>query len=98
MAPKITIDKDLRELIPSYLKNRNDELPQLAALLAKADYEALRRSGHQLAGSGGGYGFDRISEIGKALESAAREGRAEEIVKLHSELECYLKNLEIVYE
>jgi len=51
-----------------------------------------------LAGSGGGYGFARISELGRALESAAIAGNAAEIGKLISELAQYLDDLELVYE
>ncbi len=98
MANKIIIDADLRELIPSYLKNRNDELPVLSEFLAGADYEALRKSGHQLAGSGGGYGFTRISEIGRELEAAALAGNGEETRKLIAGLSDYLGNLEIEYD
>lgn len=65
-------DPDMQELIREYV----GELPALCARLAAAadagDAAALERLGHQLKGSGGGYGFPQLSERGAKLESAAR--------------------------
>ena len=98
MANKIIVDEELRGLIPAYLENRHAELPRLAEYLARADFAALRNTGHQLAGSGGAYGFARVSELGRAVESAALAGKAAELEKLISELAGYLGDLELVYE
>jgi hypothetical protein len=35
------------------------------------DYAMIRTLGHQMAGTGGGYGFEPITEIGTALEESA---------------------------
>jgi HPt (histidine-containing phosphotransfer) domain-containing protein len=40
--------------------------------LEQSDFAAIRDLGHKLSGTGAGYGFPRISEIGAALEAAAR--------------------------
>ncbi len=37
----------------------------------RGDYATIRTLGHQMAGTGGGYGFDPITEIGGALEESA---------------------------
>lgn len=94
----VNADPDLREIIPGFLKNRGEELPALAALLAAGDLDGLRKAGHKLAGSGGGYGFDRLSELGKALEAAAGAKDAPGAASLLAALKEYLENIEIVYE
>ena len=98
MSNKILVDAKLRDLVPAYLKHRDAELARLRGHLAAGDLDALQKIGHQLCGSGGGYGFARISELGRALERAAAEGRAEEIRKIISDLAGYLGAIELVYE
>ena len=49
-------------------------------------------------GSGGGYGFETITDIGMLLEQAANEGREEMIRREIVRLEDYLRQIEIVYD
>jgi len=51
-----------------------------------------------MKGSGAGYGFDTISEIGKSVEQAAKEKNSEEIQKQVKALSAYLDRVEVVYE
>lgn len=95
---RVVIEKDLQEIVPNYLQTRVSELPQLLAAHAAGDLETLRKSGHKLAGSGGGYGFDRLSEIGKTLETKALAGDAAACAVALADLKDYVENLEVVYE
>ena len=58
-------------LLPRYLSNRAAEVAALSEALERNDMEFIRRTGHNLKGSGGGYGLAQLSEIGRALESGA---------------------------
>lgn len=58
-------------LLPGYLSNRAAEVPVLLDALAREDFESLRRAGHNMRGSGAGYGLEQISEIGREIEAAA---------------------------
>jgi hypothetical protein len=49
-----------------------------------------------MSGTGSGYGFARITEIGAALERAAREQNSDEIRVRVTELAGYLEHVEIV--
>ena len=72
---KITVhieDEDILELIPKYLDRLHCELGKLQDAIPTRDYETLRDIGHKIKGSGGGYGFDYISEIGRKLEGFAK--------------------------
>ena len=53
----------------------------------------MRILGHNMKGSGAGYGFDRITEIGACLEQAAGRRAAEEIRARAEELCRYLDGL-----
>ncbi len=94
---KVYIDKLIEDLIPGFLKNRRDDINKLREAVDRTDMEALANLGHALKGTGGGYGFEKISEIGKEIEHAARRNDTGVIWQLTSELETYLDTLEVVF-
>jgi hypothetical protein len=51
-----------------------------------------------MKGSGSGYGFDVVSEIGKSLEAAATARNKAEITMQSEKLKKYLARVEVVYE
>lgn len=94
----ITIDKDLEDLIPGYIENRRRDITSIEEALKKNDFETIRILGHSMKGSGGGYGFDAITDIGKRIEEAAKVMEPGEIGKQIASLSEYLHNINIVYE
>jgi HPt (histidine-containing phosphotransfer) domain-containing protein len=94
---QVTVDKDLEDLVPGFLANRERDIEKINSLLAKADFDGIRIVGHSMKGSGGGYGFEFITEIGAGLERAAMTGNSDAIRKAVLELQQYLKQVEIVY-
>ncbi len=60
-------------LVPVYLASKPQQIANARAALALNDFDPVRRFGHNLRGTGTGYGFPRIEEIGAALEHAASE-------------------------
>lgn len=58
----------MRALRQEYLASARERLPQMEGWLAAGELAELRSSAHKLAGSGGFYGFDAISDAGRALE------------------------------
>jgi HPt (histidine-containing phosphotransfer) domain-containing protein len=95
---RVYIDQDLEVLIPQYLENREEDIKELKQLIEEENYEKIRIIGHSLKGSGGGYGFDYLTELGSQIEKNAELKNAEEIRRLIQSLESYLNNLEIVYQ
>jgi PAS domain S-box-containing protein len=61
----------LAEQTPAYLLSCRDNVFTMAAALDRADFEAVIILGHNLRGSGGGFGFQAITDIGAGLEQAA---------------------------
>lgn len=64
--------------------------------LAKGDFETIRIKGHSMKGSGGGYGFDEITEIGALLEKGAKAVDGVVVGELISRLADYLANIDVV--
>lgn len=93
----VEVDADLADLVPNFLANRKKDLLQISAALEKSDVNALRIIGHNMKGVGGGYGFSDITEFGKLLEVAAKDGNNDAVRALHRDYAHYLDNLEVRY-
>lgn len=94
----VHVDAELKDLIPGFLNNRRKDIRILETAIEKDDYETIRKLGHSMKGSGGGYGFNTITDIGRSLENAAKEKNDEEIRKWVGKLLNYLQSVEVVYE
>jgi hypothetical protein len=95
---QVCIDPDLKELIPGFLDNRRGDIERLTQLLAARRFEDIRLIGHSMKGAGGGYGFDPITDIGAAIESAALGGDAAAVQAGIVALTDYLDRIEVVYD
>ena len=91
-------DPDLADLIPGYLANRKMDIAAIREALDKNDLDTVRIHGHSMKGSGGGYGFQTITDIGKMLEKNAQEGLNDGIRVQIEGLEEYLRQIEVVYD
>ena len=85
IAPPIVKGKSLRtdaavarmndkiaDRIPAYLQNCRHNADLMLEALDRVDFETVTFLGHQLSGSGGMFGFQDITDIGAAVELAAR--------------------------
>jgi HPt (histidine-containing phosphotransfer) domain-containing protein len=95
---RVTVAKDLEDLIPVFMKNRHKELDALRVALAAADFEQLRQLGHRMKGVGNSYGFAHVSTIGKYIEDGARSGDRAFLQASISEYGEYLSKVQIAYE
>jgi PAS domain S-box-containing protein len=95
---RFRVDASLAGLIPGFLENRRRDVETIAAALERADYDNVRILGHNMKGSGGGYGFERITELGASLEEAAGRRAPEDIRLKSAELKQYLDALYLEYE
>lgn len=94
----VRVDPELEEFISAYLESRRDDVRSVLTALAVEDFETIRILGHTMKGSGGGYGFDGISEIGGCLEETAKARNAEGIRRCVDQLIAYLERVEVVYQ
>ena len=95
---RVKVDPDLEELIPTFLANRDRDIASIRRALETGDLETTRGIGHSMKGSGGGYGFDEITEIGRAIEMASKDGDTDRVLRATVELEDYLRRVDIVFE
>jgi len=71
-APRTAeMDDAIAALIPKYLAAKPKQIEEARASLAAKDFEPIRRFGHNLKGTGRGYGFPPIETMGKEIEKAA---------------------------
>jgi PAS domain S-box-containing protein len=97
-AGVVRVDSSLETLLPSFLDNRRKDHAAIGPFLDEGDYENIRVLGHNMKGSGSGYGLDRITEIGAALEEAAELCAPVEIRACAADLVGYLDRLRVEYE
>ncbi len=94
----VQIDPDLEDLIPGFLNNRVNDVETIRSQLDSGNLDEIRILGHSMKGAGGGYGFDRITEIGDVIETAAVAGDLEVIRDAVDQLADYLARVEPVPE
>ena len=95
---RVHVDPDLQDLIPDYLKSRRKDLLNYQQALEKGDFDSIGVLGHSMKGSGGGYGFNDLSSIGRAIEKAAKNRDKESVHKSIIDLTEFLNKLEVVYD
>ena len=94
----VKIDADLEELIPGFLENRGRDRGSLQAALQESNFATMQSIGHSLKGVGGGYGFARMSELGAAIETAAKGQKLDELKGLIQQYGEYLDAVEVEFE
>ena len=93
----ITVERDLEDLIPLFMAQRQAEQAAIADALLSRNFEALRKIGHNVNGAGASYGFDRISELGERLNQAARAGDVTAIGEIRQAFDDYMARLVVKY-
>lgn len=94
---QVAIDQDLSDLIPGFLDNRRQDLGQIREALGTGNFDDIRRIGHSMKGSGGGYGFEQISQLGQRIENAALDRDTGGIEQAANDLAFFLEQVEVVY-
>ena len=92
-GPKPTISRASQTIIdrtPAYLNNCRQNVMAMHAALDRADFQAIAILGHNMRGSGGGFGFQAITDFGAALEDAANHADIVASRKCIVDLSSYL--------
>ena len=90
---RVTVESWLKPVIPAYLEKRKADVAHLRLALEQGDFASVRTLGHQMAGSGAGYGFTEITEIGATLEESALAADATRIRQEIGKLDQFLNNV-----
>jgi HPt (histidine-containing phosphotransfer) domain-containing protein len=94
----IRLDPEMEEIVPKYLTNRAKDCVVLREHVASGNLAEIKRMGHNMKGTGGGYGFDEITRLGDAIEQAALAGNVGTVPALVDELAAYLARVKPVYK
>jgi HPt (histidine-containing phosphotransfer) domain-containing protein len=94
----IRVDSDLSDLVPGFLARKRDDLHRILDATGKGDYSVITHLAHRIKGEGGSYGFDRMTELGRAMEEAARKQDAATVERVSRELLNWLDRIEVVYQ
>ena len=94
----LTIDSDLEDIVPIFLRNRHKDVETLRTSLAARDFETIRMLGHRMKGDGGGYGFQAVSDMGGAMELAAGRHDHPAVERLTAQLADFLSRVTVVYK
>ena len=95
---ELNIDPDIEDLIPGYINNRKKDIKKINQALDEKNFELIERLGHSMKGSGGGYGLDKISKIGKIIEYAGKNKDTKEILNALEKLKSFIIKVEEFYE
>lgn len=93
----LIIERDLQEIVPQYLENMKKNVQEILDSASKGDLKKAQTLGHQMKGSGKGYGIPKISEIGALIELEAKNDNSRSVTKHAEELRDYLGKLEVLY-
>jgi HPt (histidine-containing phosphotransfer) domain-containing protein len=93
----VIVSQDLEDIVPIFLGNRWKDIQVLREALSTRDFKTVQTLGHRMKGDGGGFGFNRITEIGAAMECAAQREEPSTINQLVAQLEDFLKRVVVVY-
>ncbi len=96
-GPVALIPEYLESLIPGYIKNRRADIVKIRQLVRNSEFEEAQRLAHSMKGSGGGYGFQEISELGSSMEIAAKSLNGNKILSEIDKLEEYLDTVRMEY-
>ncbi|QPJ64116.1 MAG: Hpt domain-containing protein [Candidatus Nitrohelix vancouverensis] len=93
----VEVDRVLQDLVPTFMDNRRKDIAQLETSLRQNDFDTIRDIGHKMCGSGGSYGFEAISVIGKTLETSASRNDAAAVEQAVRSLSDYVERVRISY-
>ena len=85
----------MAEIIPAYLENCRHNVIVMREALDRADFEAAANLGHRLRGSGGGFGFQAITDFGASLEQACEGNDLRSARALLGELSSFLDSANV---
>ena len=96
MMRQVRVPALLAPAIPRFFARMNERIERLEAALAAADFATAARIGHNLKGTGGGYGFHGVSESGARMQGLAEAADGGGLAAEIGWLRNYLASVEVV--
>ncbi|HEY3741459.1 MAG TPA: response regulator, partial [Bryobacteraceae bacterium] len=93
---QVAIHPLLADYVPGYLSARRKDAAQMTDLIERSDFDRLRHFGHNMKGTGAGYGLPELTRLGRELERAAIEHDSGALTELVATLNDHLGRVELV--
>lgn len=90
----VLIDPEIADIVPAYLENRRLDIARIRDAIAEQDFALIGHLGHKMKGTGQGYGFLLITDIGISLEIAAEERNMDKVCHSLGLLQDYLQRVQ----
>lgn len=89
------VESDVLDLARRFLKRQRRSMDALKRAVGLEEFEVIRKTGHDLKGSGGAYGLDALSQLGTELETAAGAQNGDRVELLVARLEQQISSIEL---
>lgn len=89
----VQVEPDIADLVEGFLDDWRLTASGMEALLDAGDFSKLSVIGHNLKGSGAGYGFAELSRVGRVIELAAKKIEHRDLRAGIQELTAYLASV-----
>ena len=96
MDMQANVPKDIWDLVPGFVRNRQAEVGLLREALSAADIEMLTHLAERMWALGNPYGFRQITTFGRELRKAIAARQMEEVGALISQYEAYLGEVKVL--
>jgi signal transduction histidine kinase/CheY-like chemotaxis protein len=93
----VQVEEGMEDVVPGYLAKRRADVPVYAEALANDNFESIRQLAHRMRGTGSGYGFPVLTELGSTMEKAALVRDAGRIGESLNRLAAYLDSIDLKY-
>ena len=86
----VEIDRDLQDVLPRYIRGRQEDLGYLQLALGRKDFSAIEVISKRVAGTAQSYGMTVLGEISTELVGHAAERRQQECEELVGKMRDFL--------
>ncbi|MGD1069647.1 MAG: ATP-binding protein [Bryobacteraceae bacterium] len=94
---RVRVEEGMEDVVPGYLEKRRADVAIYRAALNAGDFDAIKKLAHKMKGTGAGYGFPRLTELGAELEKAAIRSDAATVRLNLDEFAGYVEKVELEY-
>src|SRR6185312_6407981 len=94
----VHVNHELEDIIPPFLENRNKDMGLIKEALTRRDFRTMEVVGHNMRGACGGFGFEKLSEIGARLEVGAQTRDASRCERCLLDFVDFMKHYKIVFK
>lgn len=87
---EVSVETDILDLVPSFLKSRSQELEALESAVTEKDFDTVAKMAHTIKGISEPYGFPRLGVLARDLEFASKARQVQEMQLYLNQMKTYL--------